>query len=158
MRLDLGGGGGGEGGSPFFFHRCSWKKYGHRVPRIRATLTFVHVESEKFPPSIVIHVSLSILTFRTCLEFLVKRVPLSSSSSKCTILRHGYSLPCDQLFSRRRCCCWLRVIIIVITFLRRLRLAEALRFSSGVSSNQLAFREIVIVMAKVYIYIYIHLN
>lgn len=42
---------------------------------------------------------------------------------------------------------------MITPFLRRLRLAEALlRFSSGVSWNQLAFREIVIVMAKIYIF------
>lgn len=72
VRLDLGG------GEPLFFFSIGIRGKSIRSPgRIRATLTFVHVESEKFPPSIVIHVSLSILTFHTRLEFLVKRVPSS---------------------------------------------------------------------------------
>lgn len=107
---------------PFFFffslHRSVRGKSIRSPGRIRATLTFVHVESEKFPPSIVIHVSLSILTFHTRLEFLVKRVPSSSPppppplSPECTrqvynFTRHDARLfpsVCDQLFSRLRRC------------------------------------------------------
>lgn len=56
---------GRRGRTPPFFSIGVRGKSIRSPGRIRATLTFVHVESEKFPPSIVIHVSLSILTFHT---------------------------------------------------------------------------------------------
>lgn len=131
----------GENAS-FFFHRRSWKKYtvtgAHPCNPDLCSRRKREVPSKHRNSRVAFYFNVSYLASSFWLSGFRRLLFLRTRQVYNFTPRCAYSLPCDQLFSRRRC-----LVVSPVTchrrdnadrrFPRRLRLAEALRFLSGVS-------------------------
>lgn len=131
---------------PFFFHRRSWKKYtvtgAHPCNPDLCSRRKREVPSKHRNSRVAFYFNVSYLASSFWLSGFRRLLFLRTRQVYNFTPRCAYSLPCDQLFSRRRC-----LVVSSVTchrrdnadrrFPRRLRLAEALRFLSGVSWKML---------------------
>lgn len=130
----------------FFFHRRSWKKYtvtgAHPCNPDLCSRRKREVPSKHRNSRVAFYFNVSYLASSFWLSGFRRLLFLRTRQVYNFTPRCAYSLPCDQLFSRRRC-----LVVSPVTchrrdnadrrFPRRLRLAEALRFLSGVSWKML---------------------